>query len=265
MAEKSEKLRQKELKAPDAFQEAGLEASSWIMERSKLLLMVLAAVVAAGVIASIATYLSRRGESTASQAFADSLALLGRPVQGQGTLETAPTDPNEKPFATQQEKEQAIQKALTEVRQQHSGSDAAVSAALPLAQAEYRLGNHDAALSLYDEFLARTPAKDPLRLLAMEGRGYTLEAKGDLDGALTAFGALSKESSGPMLAGMGDYHRARLLMAQNKLDEAAQVLVALPVNHAGTAAARMATERISELTARGVKMPAAPAARPDAG
>lgn len=258
MAEKSQKLSQKELKQPDAFQKVGYEARDWFLERGRLLAMIAGAVVAAGLLAAIVSYVSSRGESRASQALADALALAERPVA---------TEPNaaqlagtEKPFATQQEKEQAIQKALSDLRTEHAGTDAAQSATLPLAQAEYRLGNLDPALALYDAFLKSAPSNEPLRALAMEGRGYVFEAKGDLDGALTAFNDLAAAKTAGMLAGMGNYHRARILIQQKKLDEAAQILVAIPVNHAGTAAARLATERIEELTAQGVKLPQPPAA-----
>lgn len=259
MAEKSEKLTQKELKEPDAFQKVGFQASDWLAERGRLLAMIAGAIVAVGLIAAVISYLSTRGENQASQALSDALALMNRPVATEANP-SPPAPTAEKPFATQQEKEQAIQKALATLRAEHSGTDAARSAILPLAQAEYRLGNLDPALALYDEFLKGSSAGEPLRALALEGRGYVLEAKGDLQAAISAFQTLSTEKNAGMLGGMGDYHRARLLIQENKLDEAATLLVALPVNHPGSAAARLATERIEELTAKGVKLPQPPAA-----
>ncbi len=57
------------------------------------------------------------------------------------------------------------------------------------------------------------------------------------------------------------YHRARILILQGKKDEAAALLVKIPVDHPNTAAARLATERTSLLAAEGVKIPPPPAAR----
>ena len=58
---------------------------------------------------------------------------------------------------------------------------------------------------------------------------------------------------------MGLYHRARVLILQNKKEDAAQVLSQIPVAYPNSAAARMAAERMGELTAQGIKVPTPPA------
>ena len=70
------------------------------------------------------------------------------------------------------------------------------------------------------------------------------------------------------LQGMGQYHQARILVAQGKKDEAAQLLADLKSSQTNSAAGRLATERLAVLAAEGVKIPepkAAPAAVQDAG
>jgi hypothetical protein len=67
---------------------------------------------------------------------------------------------------------------------------------------------------------------------------------------------------------MGQYHQARILVAQGKKEEAAQLLADLKSSQTNTAAGRLATERLAVLAAEGVKIPepkVAPAAAQDAG
>ena len=57
------------------------------------------------------------------------------------------------------------------------------------------------------------------------------------------------------MEGMGQLHRARILILQNKQEEAAQVLAELPATHPNSAAARQAVERLNLLASQGVKVP----------
>ena len=121
-----------------------------------------------------------------------------------------------RPFKTEAEKDEAIVKSLTDFRAKHTGTKAAVSAALPLGQALLRQGKPDQALPLVDEYLAKTDGTDPLRPAAYEARGYALEAQKKYDDALNAFDLLAKENKTDFMKGMGLYHRAPHAAAQGR-------------------------------------------------
>lgn len=261
MAQKSEKLTKQELQAPDAFQKAGSEASTRVAERQKTLLIG-AGVLLVGLLGVLlAQRLSERGEEQSAAALSDSLKTLQRPISSEVPAGfEAPAD--QQPFATQQEKDEAVVKELTAFRQEHSGTRAAVTAAFNLGMAQLRLGQHKEAIASFGAFLEKTPSGDPLRATAIEGQGYAYEATKQYDQALAAFETLSKEAPPEFLVGMGDYHRARILALQDKKDEAARILVGIPPAHPGSAAARLAQERLALLAAAGVKLPEAPAPVP---
>lgn len=257
MAEKM--TARKELRQPDALQRVGVEAQSWLQARQRAVGIAVIAILLVGLVAAIASYFAQRGEEQAQRDLGAALRVLERPVRETPAGAPAPTG-DDAPFATQQAKDEAVVKSLTDFRTTHAGKDAAATAALPLAQAQHRLGKHDEAIALYDEFLKSAPGGSPLTAQALEGKGYAFEAKGDLEGALAAFDKLASDNKAPFLAGMGHFHRARILEAQGKKDEAARVLSDLQTQSPDTAAARMAKERLSLLATQGVAIPAPAAA-----
>jgi tetratricopeptide (TPR) repeat protein len=254
----------KELKQPDAFQKVGAEAMPWLVERRKTLLIgVVIALLGFGGVA-FANFLSDRGEASAARNLGAAMEVLTRPVDEKGLSKPEPGSTEEPPFKSQTEKDDAVLKALVEFRDAHKGTRAAGSAALPLAQVYARKGQPDEALKLYDEYLKTAVHEEPLRAEALEGKGYALEAKGELDQALAAFDQLDKENKSEFLAGMGQYHRARILIAQGKKDEAIKLLSEIPVSAPNSSAARLANERTAVLIAEGVKPPPPPAPPPAA-
>ena len=269
MAEKSEKMTTKqELRAPDAFQLYGAEASHWLEKRQQYIGLALGVALAGGLIAATVHYFSARGEEKASKQLGEALSVLERPVVTGVELQPA-AEGQEPPFKSDKEKDEAIVKSLTDFRGAHKGSDAAAMAALPLGKAEYRLGNYDQALASFGDFLGKARKEDPLTVSAREGQGYAHEAKGELDQALVSFQEMARLDAGGFLQGMGQYHQARILVAQGKKDEAAQLLSDLKTAQTNTAAGRLATERLAVLAAQGVKVPEpkpapAPASTPDA-
>ena len=268
MAEKSEKMKKQELSAPDAFQLYGAEASDWLMKRSQIISTAVAVLIVGGLIAALVQYFNNRGEEAAAKQLGQTLATLERPVVEGVPLQPGPGE--DPPFKSEKERDETTVKALTDFRAAHKGTDAAVTAALPLAKAEYRLGNYDGALAAFGEYTKEAPKNDPLLTSAYEGQGYAHEAKGQLDQALESFKQMDKVQAGEFMQGMGQYHQARILVAQGKKDEAAQLLADLKASQANAAAGRLATERLAVLAAQGVKVPepkTPPAANltPDAG
>ncbi|NVJ06705.1 tetratricopeptide repeat protein [Myxococcus sp. AM001] len=262
---KTEKIRQKELSQPDTFQKAGTEASDWLAQRQKIIGLAAGVLILGGVGVAIASEVSKRGEEKAAQALGQALTVLDRPVEGVEPAQPGETEPA---FKTVKERDEAVVKALGEFRAAHGGTPSAATAALAEGKAQFRLGNYAAAQAAFGEYLKGAPQNDPLRAEALEGQGYALEADGKYEDAIKAFEQMGA-AGGPFLPGMGDYHKARMLILLGKKEEAAQVLSKLTTAQPNTAAARQAGERLAVLASEGVKVPApeAPAAAPvpDAG
>jgi tetratricopeptide (TPR) repeat protein len=257
---KTEKMRQQELRTPDTFQKVGVEAGDWLAQRQKLIGIGAAVLLLGGMGVGIANEVSKRGEEKASQALGQALAVLDRPVEG---VEPPQPGATETPFKTVQERDGALVTALTDFRKEHGGTRSAVTAALTLGKAQFRLGKYAEAQEAFGTFLKDAPQNEPLRAGALEGQGYALEAQQKYDEAIKSFEQMDSAGGGEYLAGMGAYHKGRMLILQDKKDEAAQVLSKISTDHPNTAAARMASERLAVLASQGVKVPTpAPAPAP---
>lgn len=250
------KQKRKELEAPDAFQRTGGQIRDWIVSKQKVFFGVVVAALGILLVAAVVRTVDDKKETRADQALATALEVVSRPVSA-----TKPADgtADDQTFASEKEKDQAIVQALEAFRKQFPNSDAALTAALSLGQAQLRLGQYDEALASFQEFLDHRPAQDVLRPLALEGKGYALEAKNQLDQALSAFAQLS-DSKSQLLSGMGLYHQARIFILQQKKEEAAKVLAQIPIEYPNTAAAKLAKDRLDLLAAQGVKPPPTAAA-----
>lgn len=259
-----EKLTRKELRGPDAFQKAGLQARQWLEDKQRLVALVAGVILLGGAGIALASYVSNRGETEASRALASALKLLQRPT---GTGKEPATDEDaEPPFSSQTEKDEALIKELAGVREKYPRSRAAVAAELPIAEAELRLGRADVALKSFEVFLKASFADPHRRAQALEGEGYGFEAKGQLDQALSSFDELARSKS-DFLGAMGLYHRGRILAEQGKKQEAADAFAQTSSSFPNSPAARLASDRLAVLAEQGIKPtpPAAPSLNPDAG
>ncbi|MFT3708455.1 MAG: tetratricopeptide repeat protein [Archangium sp.] len=247
------KDQQKELKAPDEFQKLGQEALPFLEKHGRQVVMGVGAVLAVGLVIAIATSMSGRGEADAGREFGAALKVLERSVNANAAAEVKPGE--EPPFKTEQEKDEAIVKSLSDFRTKRPGTKAATSAALPLAQVLLRQGKADAALPLIEEYLSKADAADPIRPAAYEARGYALEAQKKYDEALTAFDTLAKENKTDFMKGMGLYHRGRILLMKGDTAGAAKTFSEIDAAAPNSAASRLAKERIAVLVAQGVDVP----------
>jgi predicted negative regulator of RcsB-dependent stress response len=253
-------MSRQELRAPDAFQRAGIEARSWVSHRKTLVVGAAVAVIALGFAVALTKTLSDRKELKARTALGTAIGVLSRPVQAD--LPAGATE-DPAPFKSEQERDQAAASALAGVLNDYPGTRAAVTAALPLAAAEVRLGQLDPAIAHFEVYLRGAPASEPLRVTALDGLGHAREAKGELPQALDAYERMAREEGSGFEAGMGAFHRGRVLALMGKKQEAAQAFAELIAVSPGTPAARVAQERLSALEAEGFK--ATVAAKPDAG
>lgn len=260
----SEKLSRKELKQPDAFMKAGSVARSWFQENVRLVTIAVGVAVLGIGGAVSADYLHGKKEEEASQVMGNRLKMLDRPIS-----ESATTTGDDAPFKSAQERDEAVVKAMEELRAKYDGTKAGRTAALVASSADLRMKKYDEALKGYSEYLKEAKhQEEPLRAAALEGQAYAYEGKGDLDRALAAFEQLERENKSDFLTGMGLYHRGRILALQNKKEDAAKAFVDLESAHPNTEAAKLAQTRLNELKAQGVAIPEPapkPAGASDAG
>jgi TolA-binding protein len=258
-------MSRKELKQPDAFMKAGAVARTWFQDNVRLVAIVIGVALLGVGAAVTADYVHDRNEEEASQDLGGRLRALDRPVS-----ESATTTGEDAPFKSAQERDEAVAASMGELRSKHGGTRAARTAALIAGSAQLRLKKYDDALKGYADFLKGAHPEEPLRAAAMEGEGYAHEGKGELDMALASFEQLERDNKSDFLAGMGLFHRGRILTLQNKKEDAAKAFTDLTSAHPGSEAAKLAQGRLDELKAQGVAMPVPPApkatgASPDAG
>ncbi|MGZ6076175.1 MAG: tetratricopeptide repeat protein [Myxococcaceae bacterium] len=253
-------MSRQELRAPDAFQRVGIEAEGWVAHRKNLVIGAVVALIVVGFGIALARTLSERRELKARTALGTALGVLARPVQGD--LPPGSTD-EAAPFKSELERDQASATALAGVLGSFPGTRAALTATLPLAATEVRLGQLDPAIAHFEAYLRGAPSTEPLRVAALDGLGHAREAKGELPQALDAYERMSQEEAAGFEAGIGAYNRARVLVLMGKKQEAAQAFAELIAANPGTPAARLGQERLTVLEAEGFR--AAVAARPDAG
>src|SRR6478609_5492280 len=107
-------MTRKELKQPDAFQVAGAQATGWFEERQKAILVAVAVVLLGGLGIGLASFLSGKGEENAAKALGAALRQVDRPVSETPVPAEAGAEDELPPFKTQKEKDEAIEKTLTE-------------------------------------------------------------------------------------------------------------------------------------------------------
>ena len=126
------------------------------------------------------------------------------------------------PFPLLKEEAQRAERVnatLEELASAQGGSDADLNADLVRAAQKVKFGNHAEAAKIYRNFLDKAPERHPLAFVAREGLGYSLEATGDVEGALREFKLLGPEK-GAFYRDVGLYNQARLLEVLGRTDEA---------------------------------------------
>jgi hypothetical protein len=144
-------------------------------------------------------------------------------------------------FATEEERRNASLQALAGVTSGHSDIKLSKLAGPREGKLLLEAGKYDEALAAYKKFAASS-APESLRMAALEGVGYALEAKAmanedasarqsGLEAALAAFTELQPGEGGPM-RDYALYHQGRVLVAMGKPDEGIakfrQLLTELP-------------------------------------
>lgn len=125
-------------------------------------------------------------------------------------------------FKTEKERIEAALKQADTFIANHGGSKLKDEAQLIKARYLLMLGRTDEAAGLYQQLAGDSKLADNVRFLAEEGVAYAHEAKGEVDKAAAAFGALADKAQdrGGFYRDRSLFNKARLLEKANKQKEA---------------------------------------------
>jgi predicted negative regulator of RcsB-dependent stress response len=192
-------------------------------------MVIIGALVMAGLIAWKAVgWRHEKKAKRATAAYVTAMKSVEAPVIG---ADDPP--PPESPIApltypTEEARQTASLTALSELRSKHGDIALAKLAGLTEARLLLDTGKYDEALAAFQKF-SKTSAPEPLRMAALEGAAYSLEAKAmanedasasqaGLEKALQAFANLQPAEGGPM-RDYSLYHQGRLLITMGKIEE----------------------------------------------
>ncbi len=206
----------------DAFQSAVRSAGRNAANRSRWVIIGIIA-VALGIGGVVLLRINQKtGSAEATQLLAVAAAYESRARVGDvASLAGSTSVPPYPIVADEAAREAAISKAITDLETLDADGGPATAAKLMRGASLLRDGNYAAAESIYREILRIED--HPLGFLAREGVALALEGQGDLDGALRELVILAGDK-GALYREAALYHRARLLAANDRKDEAVTAL-----------------------------------------
>jgi len=205
----------------EAANTVAYEATAWMDRHGRTVLIALGASIAVAIGVLVISNISQSKNREAG-------ALLQTAVTtAQGIVvpadETPPEDPIFPVFPSVKEREEKALGQFREVSKQYPDTLAGTYAQLGEANTQLRLGNFAEASGTFEKLRNAKEQDDFIRFRVLEGAGYALEGQKKYSDARERFEALSKLNSGAYRI-LGDYHRARTLVAEGKRDEAKKLL-----------------------------------------
>ncbi len=245
--------KKEELKAPDPFQEYTLKLWDWVADHAKQIGVGLAGgAVAITVFAGISAHQQAVREE-AGAALAKALTIAQRPISKEEPEKDASTDPDDQPFKSETDQQNALIAALNEVRTHYPDSDAAQAALLSLGDAELKLGKLDEARSNFDAYVAHAAPDDSFKALAELGQAHVAELKKDYAGAQSAYESLLRDAPHVFLKDEAALGKARMLEAQGKKNEAAEAYQLVKDGYQSADVSKTASERLAFLATQGIR------------
>lgn len=173
---------------------------------------------------AIGSWWDERQEAKATRIFGEAMEILRSPIEppavGEGTSNDSAPKPGEpKKYASAQQRAQAALAVLDRLEADLGKTDVAAQARLVRAGVLYDLGRYDEAIAAYRAVASASDATRVQKILAYEGLGYALEAKGALDEAIEMFRQLQPDEKG-YYRDRALYHQARLLAKKGNRKEA---------------------------------------------
>ena len=196
------KITKKEIEKPDSFQAALNKVSAYISaNKSKIYLA--SAIVISIVIMSSGWYLYRMNYEDKAQRLYAIANIAGMKAARQGG----------KP-------DQNNIKMYNDVITQYPGSKAAMMSYYQMGNMYYNLGDVDASINAYTEFLKEVPDGSDLKILAYNSIGYCYEKKTDFPRALESFEKAANSKSSGDFEGMTCRNMARIYEEMNNKEKA---------------------------------------------
>jgi tetratricopeptide (TPR) repeat protein len=206
----------------DAFQSAVRSAGRAASNRSRWVLLGIVA-IALGIGATV--ILRAKGQTKSSQATKLLATAAAHEARGRvGDVESLSGPTNAPPYPIvpdEAAREAAIRNALTDLEEGAPNSGPATAAELLRGAELMRDGKFSEAEAAYREVIR--VEDHPLGFMAREGVALALEGQGDVDGALAQLEILAGDK-GAMYRESALYHRARILAANDRKDEAVATL-----------------------------------------
>jgi len=208
--------------------------TDWLEVHGRTIWLAVGGLVVVAIGGAVASNLVERGQREAG-------ALLHTAVvTSHGIIiapeETPPEDAIVPTFTSVIARDEKALSQYRDVQKKAESSPAARYAALGEANTLFGLGKAAEASTAFEKLrteLGQAPDKSAvddadsfLRFRSLEGAGYALEAQQKYADARQRFEALSKLDKGAYRTS-GDYHQARMLVAEGKRDEAKKLLEAL--------------------------------------
>jgi tetratricopeptide (TPR) repeat protein len=206
----------------EAANTVATEATAWIDRHGRTVLIV----VGVGILVAIGSLvISNISQGKNREAGA---LLQAAVTTSQGIVvpadETPPEDPIFPVFPSVKERDEKALGQFREVTKQFPGTLGATYAQLGEANTQLQLGNFAEASTTFEKLRGQQTAQDDfVKFRVLEGAGYALEGQQKYADARERFEALSKLNNGAYKV-LGDYHRARMLVAEGKRDEAKKLL-----------------------------------------
>jgi tetratricopeptide (TPR) repeat protein len=207
--------------ADDAVPSTALEATAWLDKHGRTLLYVVGGAIAVAVggllLSNVGEGKNREAGSLLQTAVTTSLGIVV-PAE-----ETPPEDPLFPVFPSAKERDEKALSQYRDVAKKFPDSLAASYAQLGDANIQLGLGNFVDASTIFEKLKSAPKADDFIRARALEGAGYALEGQKQYAQARERFEALSQLKNGAYRT-LADYHRARMLVAEGKRDDAKKLL-----------------------------------------
>ena len=140
---------------------------------------------------------------------------------------------------------EALIRRYHQVADQYAWTRSGPEALLRAGHLEYSAGLYEAAIRSYDRYAQLR--RSPFRPTALLGKGYALEAKGDLPGAVGAFGLAAGAAGRDPLAAEAYLAQGRALEALKRREEALRAYAQVAERFPQSAWAARAAERTAAL------------------
>lgn len=255
MPRAAERVSRRELKQDDAFVEAMTPLVDQLEKNWKTIAIsvagALAVVLGAVTFLTISAHHDEQSAALLGNALQDATKQVVGPSADEAKADVkdakdakadAKDDKSADYFPTEKAKQEALAKDLDGVVQKSGRSPSELTAALALADAQYRQGKYEEAFRSYSHYLTEAPENDTLRAFAMEGQAYALLGEGKGDDALAAAKKLTDSPPASFGRDLGLLATGHMAEQLGKPDAAKDAYSKLSLDYPNTPAGREAND-----------------------